>query len=437
MFRWLSALVVAVLSTFPLSAQPVNLTEKNPLGERANYAIELDLKGNLFVALENGKQPIPLEAKAKHRFAERCIAVTDGMPSSSARYYSEATATVTIATDKTVRSLANDRKLIVARRNADGEFCFSPNGPMTRDELDLVTDHFNPQCLPGLLPGKVVNGGDTWTLTELAVQAACRFDVVIKAALTGKLTEVKEGVAAFTIEGTAEGLENGAKVSLSVSARGTYDVASGHITSLSWKQKDEREQGSVNPASQVEVTIALKRENPSAESKELSDEVLAGIPEGNPVAKLTDLRLTDVKGRYQISHSREWYVTGQTDTHLIMRLLDRGELLAQATVTVWNKMDPGKHLDIEDFKKAVNSAPGWTAGKVIDDRELPGTAGRWLYRLSIEGKMENVPVVQTFFLLAGPQGDQLVITVASRPESVKALADRDLNLVKSIEFGKK
>src|SRR5579872_4158779 len=150
MCRCAFAIVAVLAITFPCKAQTLNLTEKSPLGERTQFAIDLELKGNLIVVLENGKQPIPIEAKAKHRFIECCTAVTDGMPSTTARFYTEAMASATVATEKSERTLSADRKFIIARSSIDGLFCFAPNGQLTRDELDLVTDHFNPQCLPGL-----------------------------------------------------------------------------------------------------------------------------------------------------------------------------------------------------------------------------------------------------------------------------------------------
>ena len=101
--------------------------------------------------------------------------------------------------------------------------------------------------------GKVVSVGDTWKLSDNAAQAACLFHGVLKNGLTGKLTGVKDGVATFTVEGPADGIENGAKVTLAVSAVGTFDIASGRVSSLTWKQKDTRESGAVNPASEVEV----------------------------------------------------------------------------------------------------------------------------------------------------------------------------------------
>ena len=71
----------------------------------------------------------------------------------------------------------------------------------------------------------------------------------------------------------------------------------------------------------------------------------------------------------------------------------------------------------------------------MEDGEAPIDGGRWLYRVVAEGRMEETPVVQAFHLLAGPQGQQVVITFAMKPEKVKAVGARDLGFVNAIEFG--
>jgi hypothetical protein len=421
----------------PAPAQTVTLAEAPTPGECARYTVELVLGGQMTVTQEGGKQPIKLEARAGHAFTERTLLVDGGLPSKSARHYGSAGAVAIIAGDRIDRSLPADRALVVAQRSSDGLFCYSPAGPLTRDELDLVTEHFNPQCLAGLLPGKAVNVGDTWSVSNAAAQAACLFDGLVKNTLVGKLTAAKDS-ATFTIEGTAEGIEHGAKVSLTVSATGTFDPASKRVIALTWKQKDVREQGPVNPAAEVEATVTVKREFLAQPPKELADAALAVVPQGNPTPLMTHLRHADAKGRYQFVYPRDWHVTGQTDSHLVMRLLDRGEFIAQATVTGWKKAEAGKHTPVEEFKKAVGDSPGWIATRVIEDGELPTDGGRWIYRLVAEGKMENLPVVQAFHLIAGPQGDQAVVTFAMKPEQIKAVGTRDVGLVQAIEFpGKK
>jgi hypothetical protein len=431
-----TALLLLFVAGSPALAQPVPLAEAAKPGDCSKYTIDLYLTGNLLLTQEGGRQPIKLEARARHVFADRTLAVDAGMPHRSARFYDVAGAAAIVGGERFDRTLALDRRLVGAHRNPDGLLCYAPAGPLSRDELDLVTEHFNPHCLPGLLPGKDVNPNDTWPLGNPAAQAACQVDGLIKNGLTGKLTEVKDGVATFTIEGTVEGIEAGGKVTLNVTATGRFEITSRRITELTWKQKDDREQGPVSPASQVEATIALKREALAAVPKELDDAAITAVPRGDVPPGMLNLRHTDSKGRYVLIYPRDWQVTGQSDTHLILRLLDRGEFVAQATVSVWKSLPPGRHVPADEFKKAVSVAPGWVLGRVTEEGEVPVGGGRWLYRVSAEGTMDNLPVVQTFHLLAGPNGDQIVVTVAMKPDKVKVVGNRDVSLVNAIEFRK-
>jgi hypothetical protein len=149
------------------------------------------------------------------------------------------------------------------------------------------------------------------------------------------------------------------------------------------------------------------------------------------------LRHDDSKGRYAIVYPRDWHVTGQTEQHLILRLLDKGEFIAQATVAVWKKAEAGKHATPDEFKKAVNATPGWSATRVLEDAEATAPDGRWSYRVVAEGKMDDLPVVQGFYLLAGTRGDQAAVTVTMKPEKTKTVGTRDKELVNAITFPKK
>lgn len=432
-----AATLFLLIASAPLARAQVTLAEAPAAGECFRYALELELAGRMTIAQEAEKQTVRLEAKARHAFTERTLAVAGGLPARSARHYEDAVASAVVDIEKVGRSLPEDRRLVVAVRGSEGMLCFSPAGPLTRDELDLVTEHFNPQCLAGLLPGKAVNVGDTWAVGPAAAQAACAFDGLVKNALTGKLTAAADGQAAFTIEGTAEGIEHGAKVALTVSATGTFDLTARRVTALTWKQKDERGQGPVAPASQVGATVTLKRELLPEPPKELADAALANVPKGEVPASMTMLRHADPQGRYALVYPRDWHVTGLTDQHLILRLLDRGEFIAQATVMAWKKAEPGKHTPAEEFKKAANATPGWSAGRVLEDAEATAPDGRWLYRIVAEGKMDDLPVVQSFSIVADPRGDQAALTVAMKPEKAKAVGVRDRELLNALTFPKK
>lgn len=429
-----AATLFALLALAPVARAQVMLAEAPAAGDCARYTVELDLTGKLIVTQEGAQQAIPLAAKARHVFAERTLAAADGLPARSVRHYSSAAASAVVGGEKSDRALPADRALVVTVRSSDGPFGFSPAGPLTRDELDLVTEHFNPQCLAGLLPGKAVNVGDTWAVGPAAAQCACLFDGLVKNDLKGTLTAAADGKATFTVEGTAEGIENGAKVTLAVAATGTFDTAAKRVVALTWKQKDDRELGPVAPASRIEATVTLTREPLAQPPKELADAALAAVPAGDIPAALTHLRFTDPKGRYAFVYPRDWHITGQTEQHLILRLLDKGEFIAQATVISWKKADAGKHTPADEFKRAVGGAPGWVASRVLEDAETTAPGGRWVYRIAAEGKMDDLPVVQSFNLIAGPDGDQAAVTFAMKPDKLNAVGTRDRELVNALTF---
>jgi hypothetical protein len=127
----------------------------------------------------------------------------------------------------------------------------------------------------------------------------------------------------------------------------------------------------------------------------------------------------------------------QTDTHIVLRLLDRGDLVAQATITAWPKADAGKHLEAEEFKKITSETPGWQMEEIVEAGEMPTEAGRYVYRISARGIMDEVKVIQYFYLIAGANGDQVIITLTLKPNQASKLGTRDLTLVGSIGFPKK
>ena len=110
------------------------------------------------------------------------------------------------------------------------------------------------------------------------------------------------------------------------------------------------------------------------------------------------------------------------------------EISTSQRVVAWKKAEPGKHTPADEFKKAVSNVPGWTIIRVLEDAEVPMTDGRWQYRIAAEGKIDELPVVQSFCLLAGPQGDQAAITFAMKPDKVKAVGTRDRELVNALGF---
>ena len=440
-WRTLGSLVVALAVAGAARAQTYPLKEEPLEGTYAQIKLGLELTSELKLRQEGKPLAVKEAATATHEYAERVLkAAADGTAEKVARFYRTAKIAITVGADKSERGLRDDRRLMVCDRQKDSLLTYAVKGPLTREELQL-TEHLDTLALTGLLPMREVAVGETWKLANTVVQALCRFDGLTAQEMACKLDQVKDDVATVSVDGVAGGIDLGAAVKLKVSGSYRFDLKARRIVSLEWKQSEEREQGPVSPAATVEVTITLAR-TPVETDSEVNDTALVPMPRGESpeeierLKQLQQLSYAEPQGRYTLLHTREWHLVGGTERHQVFRLMDKGEFVAQATLSPWRKMEPGQHLTGDEFQELIAETPGWVADKVLKTEEVQAAAGsgHWIYQVTAEGAMEGVKALQHFYLVAGPQGDQVLVTFTMTPAQAQRLGTRDMDLLRGIAF---
>jgi hypothetical protein len=434
-----STAIALLLTTQLAHAQTANLTELLPARDCTRVTLRTVVEGERIFPQDGEKKTQPVKLTAEHRFIEKVLATHDktGLAAKTARQYESIQSQLNLSGSQVpTTGLRADRAIVVAQRSDDGFAAYSLGGPLTRDELDLVGDHFDTLSLTGLLPGKEVAVGDTWKVGNPAAVGLGMFEALEVQDLTGKLDAVAGEQAKISITGTAKGIDAGASVVLTISANITFDLTRRKITAMEWKQTDVRGLGPVSPEFKGTVTVTLNRE-PVDEPKPLVDAALESVPTGFEIpAGLLVVEYRDPQGRFTLNHPRDWRLTGATAQQTTFRLLDRGEFLTQATITPFEKVAPGQHSDVAKFKADALASPGWNAESVLDEGEVKAITGRFAYRVTATGETDGIKVVQSFFLIAGPNGDQAVVTFQTRQQSLSKLGARDLAVIEGLEFKK-
>lgn len=435
-----AALAAVVFASSPLWAQDGNsgdgiiLQEQLETGITFEVDLALDLTGELRILADKEMRKISIKAQGKHHYAERILTLGETPHTTGvarvARHYDKAEASVQEGEDKSLRTLRQSRRLFLVQRTKERLWTVCPEGPLTRSEQELTSDQFDTLALSGILPGTKGKPNDTWKLHNATVQLLCHFEGLVEQDLTGKLLEVKDDNAFFSVTGKASGIDLGAQVKATVEARGVFDTKNRVITSLEWKQTEERDPGPVNPAGTIVSLLKLQRKKVDA-PPHLEEKALAKFPDEKEGVseQLQALEFRDAKGRYELVHGREWQMVAETENHLVLRLLDRGDFIAQCTITPWAPAAKGKHLSPEDFRAAMNKTPGWELNKELIADEISASEGRYIYRIAAQGQMDGAEVVQHFFLIAAPTGEQVIMTFSMTPRMVEKLGARDVNLV--------
>lgn len=437
--RNLASIAVALILTATGSAQTYELAESAKAGACFRIHLAMTLTGEMRFTKDNQPVPVKITATATHDFPERVLtAGAKGMIGKTARAYETAQAVITTGADRIEKNLRADRRLLVAQRDKNQSVVYCPAGALTKDELELTSEHFDTLAVAGLLPNRAVKVDETWKVDNEAAQALCSFEGLTAQDLTCKLAEVKDNVARVAVTGSATGIDLGALVKLTVEGFYRFDLKAHRLVSLEWKQKDDRGQGPASPASTVETVTQMKRE-PIDQPASLNDVALISVPDGQEIpASMTGLVYHHTqKTAFELTYGRDWQPVGKTNGHVVFRLMERGDFVAQLTVTPWDKAAAGKHLTPEAFREAMAKAPGWEQGDVVQEGAIPADGGRWIYRVSAPGLMDGLKVVQNFYLVASPAGEQVLLVFTMTPGQAEKLGTRDLAIVQGLAFGGK
>jgi hypothetical protein len=417
--------------------QSYTLTETLDDSTCARYQLGMNLTGEMHIVQNEKPAAMKLTATATHKFSERLLHVAGRVPQKAARNYETATAVIQVDRDRSERALRPEHTILVAQRIKDQTQVYSAKDLLSFEEVELTNGHFDTLALLGLLPEKAVALKDTWKLPTETVQGLCHLEGVTTQDLVCKLDEVKDDVAVVSVQGSVTGIDLGAQVKMKIEASYRVDLKAHRLVSVEWKEKDDRGQGPASPAAVVETTYTVKRtmiEQPD----NLSDVALISVPPEMEVEpEMLLLAYRDARSRFNLKYTRDWQPVGQTDQHVVMRLMDRGDFVAQATVTPWPRAKAGEHMAPDEFRKAMANTPGWEQAEVLQSGEVSKQGrGPWIYRVSAVGVMDDMKLIQNFYLVAGPNGDQLVIAFTLTPTQVEKLGSRDQVLVEGVEMPK-
>src|SRR5206468_1422685 len=115
--------------------------------------------------------------------------------------------------------------------------------------------------------------------------------------------------------------------------------------------------------------------------------------------------------------------------------LDQGEVVAQCNLTAGPSAGPGRHQDLGQFREDIRRALGRRFGRLLGAGEVGGDpAGGFRYKVAVRGREGDLDVLWDYYLVASPEGDQLLVTFTLAESRAKAFADQDLRLIGSLQW---
>src|SRR5207249_3209376 len=182
-----------------------------------------------------------------------------------------------------------------------------------------------------LLPQRAIKIGSQWTISESTIARLLNLDVISQHDIAGTLDSVKDELAIISLAGKATGAVGGVSSDIELKGKLNFDLRKRAVTWLALAIKENRAIGHAQPGFEVLATLRMVT-SPTQPVAELSDEALAGLPLSADRG-LTQIELVSDSGGFQLTHDRRWSVMLERGDLTVLRLIDRGDLIAQCNIS--------------------------------------------------------------------------------------------------------
>ncbi|MCA9153851.1 MAG: hypothetical protein KDA38_03655 [Planctomycetales bacterium] len=442
------ALILAVWGATPgvsADSQGHLLRARHAPGSHLEVKTILEVDGSLRVNPDGKKVvELPLKLVANHQYAERWLSPTrrtnsgdSGEQPATVRLYRKAEADMRIEDSSRQITLDDERRIVAVHLGEGRPKLYSPLGPITRDDLELIDVQGNSALLDELLPSgeQRTKTGEGWTIDKAVIGYLLGLEAVSQSDVSAKLASVENDVAIIDIGGAVSGAVGGVASEIECKAKLNFDLKSQQITWLAMSIQEDRAIGHAEAGFKVtarlRMAIADSSDNDSV--PELADDSLANLPIAYNLGSEL-LQFQSQPGGFRLLHDRRWRLMGDEAKLAVMRMVDQGDLIAQCNISNLPAFSLGKQLTLEAFHADIEKSLGDQFMQFTEASESLNQQQLRVLKCVATGNSSGLPIVWVYYHLSNDAGRRLAIGFTLEDRLLEQFAEADQVLVNSLEF---
>jgi hypothetical protein len=452
--EWLAVCTAAGFTLSLHSTQPLFGADANSSGLdlaqlRSQLALQkakiyrnrlvMELRGNIEVRepLKEGRKKetrsASIEAQSTLDFEEHFTKPVDaGLIQTSLRYFHEAKVENTVANSGGSLQLNDELKQVVARYRENELQLYSPSGPLSPAEIDLLKMPCNTLAIHELLPVKPVQLTEKWTVPASSLQRLLSLDAIHKSDFTAFAKTHQGSRVDIEFRGAIEATANSVPTAIQVEGNLQVDLASSTIPWVAMVLKEKREISQSEPGFDITARIRLVRQ-PQDDAKFTSDLNVTTIDE----AKLSGLlmqRIESTRGRYSMLADRNWKVIHDNGQTAILRMIENDRVISQCNIHQVAKLDAGQQITLEAFQEEVRKSLDKNFASFATSEERLSEVGLRVLQVTAVGQTSELPVQWIFYHLSDDSGRRLSMVFTVGGELADKLAGTDAQMASSLRF---
>jgi hypothetical protein len=321
---WALSLAATMLAAVPAASraqEPVVLRERLAPGYQYHVSTRVDLSGNLGLPAEKGQaapKSLTIAGESAIEYDERVLTMAgDGRVEKTARIYRRIDFQRKVGDRPQEATIRPEVRRLVLLRKGNMEVPFSPDGPLTWGEIDLVrTDVFTP-ALVGLLPEKPARVGDRWPAATGAIEELTdleRIEGKVECRLEELTTLQGRRHARIAFAGTVRGTNEDGPNRQQLDGYLFFDRESNHVSYLSLRGLSSPLDDKGNPLGTVTGRFVLTRQA-HHRAPDLSAEALKNWTL-EPSADNTLLLYDNPDLGLRLLYPRRWHIAGVRGTQV-------------------------------------------------------------------------------------------------------------------------
>lgn len=425
--EWLAAATTLLFAAAASAAETYDLTSAMKPGQSQAVRTAVEVKGDLKLN-SDGKEvtTVPMLVKADLQYTERFLAIKADGTLRAARRYEKGEVAIQIKNSELKQNLREERRLIVVQHKGEESSLFSPVGPLSRDELELLDSPGSSTVLAAILPGKKVAIDETWKLDHQTVARLLGLEAVSEQDIVAKLTKVEESLAIFSLDGKVTGAVGGISSEIDLHAKANFDLKKQTVTWLAMQYQENRAIGHAQPGYDATIRVRTIAE-PTGLIPDLANDALSKLPlEAKPENTLLEFQAE--QAGVNLAHDRRWRVMVDRMDSAILRFIDRGDLIAQCNINRLPPLPKDKPLTLTAFQKSVETTLAKNGGQVSEAAQETTKDDGKLLRVTVAGTASEIPIQWFYYHLTDSQNRRasVVITLESKLMERYPALDREL-----------
>lgn len=408
------------------------LVERPQIGNTYHVSVRTDLSGSLTPPTQKAQpaQLITLRGESVFDYDERILEVgTDGLPSKTVRSCQQMRVERTVAGQAQKNILRDSVRRLVILRDGTTKAPFSPDGPLTWMEIDLVRNDVFAPLLAGLLPQKEVRRGDHWVVSSTTSLELSGLERIEKGTIECSVVQINTapdgGQVRVKLSGTIEGANEDGPSRQVLDGYFLYDLQVKQVSYLYIQGKHSLLDGERREMGKIEGRFALSRE-PRPKAQDLTDDALRGV-DLVPSARNTLLLYDNADLGVRFVHPRRWRIGTAAGRQITMEAPEGAGLLIT--------LEPPDRMPTT--REFLHESRGWLGKQqakirsVSSTRRVQDSPGVEAFSIAIE--LKGQPVVMDYYVTRQELGGA-VLAARLPGQMAAALATEVAELARSLRI---